>query len=106
MEYKNKIKNPYIATEVEVNTQNPYISGMNFQAQPQTSPLFNGFDTKNFLIGAAIGVIGGYLLSNENAQKALFKTIAKGSELFQATIEEMKERYEDAKAEMQAQAEQ
>ena len=101
MEYKNKMKNPYIATEVEINTQNPYINGMNSPQPLQTSPIANGFDAKNFLIGAAIGAIGGYLLTNENAQKALFKTIAKGSALFQASIEEMKERFEDAKAEME-----
>lgn len=61
-----------------------------------------GFDTNKFLIGLAIGAAGAYLLTNENAQKALFKTFAKGSELFTAGIEEMKERFEDAKAEMEA----
>jgi hypothetical protein len=41
-------------------------------------------------------------LTNEKAQKAIFKTVAKGSKLFQTGIEEMKERMEDAKAELEA----
>lgn len=96
-------QNPYInqpnqAQDVNLVNQNPYI---NANANTPTGPL--GFDTNKFLIGAAIGAIGAYILTNENAQKAIFKTVAKGSALFSAGIEEMKERFEDAKAEMEAQ---
>jgi len=83
--------NPYFLQTTQ-NQQNP---------QVPTSTIM-GIDTKNFLIGAAIGVAGTYLLTNENAQKAIFKTIAQGSSMFQAGIEEMKERFEDAKAELEA----
>lgn len=83
--------NPYFLQTTQ-NQQNPQVS---------TSTIM-GIDTKNFLIGAAIGAAGAYLLTNENAQKAIFKTIAQGSSMFQAGIEEMKERFEDAKAELEA----
>lgn len=79
-------------------------SGMMGQINPPANnpSLFDSFDTSNFLKGAAIGAIAAYLLTNEDAQKKIFKTFAKGTEMFQAGIEEMKERFEDAKAEMDA----
>lgn len=101
MEHQSKT-NPYINTQNTANAstyavpQNPYI---NTTAQDS---LFGTFDTKNFLVGAAIGALGAYILTNENAQKAIFKTIAGGSQMFQAGIEELKERYEDAQAELEA----
>ncbi|MDY0364551.1 MAG: YtxH domain-containing protein [Arcobacteraceae bacterium] len=100
---QNTQKNPYIKSQTTVDTtntiQNPYI---NNTTATQTSSIFDNFDTKNFLIGATIGAIGAYLLTNEKAQKALFKTIAGSSEMFQAGVEELKEKYEDAKAELEA----
>ncbi|MDY0321208.1 MAG: YtxH domain-containing protein [Arcobacteraceae bacterium] len=90
--------NPYINTQNTANTmpKNPYIN----TATPDS--ILGAFDTKNFLVGAVIGVLGTYILTNENAQKTIFKTIAGGSQMFQAGIEELKERYEDAKAELEA----
>jgi len=103
---------------------NPYINnGMNQQQksieqQPVTNPYYNdqpmqpvqnsvtsSFDTGNFLKGALIGAVGAYLLTNEDAQKKIFKTFAKGADMFGAGIEEMKERLEDAKAELEAERE-
>lgn len=125
-------KNPYIGQEegmaqgrvdaqsaasqnMNLNNQNPYYinmnnnninrnSGLMGQMNPPVNnpSLFDSFDTTNFLKGAAIGAIGAYLLTNEDAQKTIFKTVAKGTEMFQAGIEEMKERFEDVKAEMEA----
>ncbi len=89
----NQPQQPLQQTPANQQAQNPQIPALD---QPM------GFDTNKFLIGLAIGAAGAYLLTNENAQKALFKTFAKGSELFTAGIEEMKERFEDAKAEMEA----
>ncbi len=93
--------NPYINTNDNVNlvNQNPYINNTT-----TTPNLLGSFDTQKFLIGAAVGALGAYLLTNENAQKTLFKTVAKGGALFSAGIEEMKERFEDAKAEMEAES--
>ncbi len=75
-------------------------SGVN-SVSSQNSSLLGSFDTAGFLKGAAIGAIGAYLLTNEKAQKTIFKTIAKATTLVQAGVEEMKERYEDAKAEIE-----
>ena len=91
--------NPYInkAEDVNIVNQNPYID-----QNPTTSNLLGSFDSSKFLLGAIVGAVGAYILTNENAQKTIFKTVAKGSALFSAGIEEMKERFEDAKAEMEA----
>ena len=98
-------RNPYIRDMSSIN-QNPYNS-TNSQLTAQQDPsltdsLLGSFDTENFIKGALIGAVGAYLLTNENAQKAIFKTVAKGTQIFQAGMEEMKERYEDAKAEVDA----
>ena len=67
-----------------------------------TNSLLSSFDTEDFLKGALIGAVGAYLLTNETAQKTIFKTVAKGTQMFQAGMEEIKERFEDAKAELEA----
>ncbi|MFA7083859.1 MAG: YtxH domain-containing protein [Arcobacteraceae bacterium] len=82
MELKSIKKNPFIDSEKK--------------------DIFGNFNTQKFLIGVAIGAVGAYILSNENAQKNLFKAVAKGNELFHTGIEELKERFEDAEAEMHA----
>ena len=87
--------------------QNPYINhGMN-PVQNNQSPVNNqitqnGFNSSDFIKGALIGAAATYLLTNKNAQESILKAFGKGSELFSAGIEELKERYEDAKAQMQA----
>lgn len=88
--------------------KNPYIKQANNAISPVTAlpnQIMGAFNTKQFVIGALIGAVGAYLLTNEKAQKALFKTVAKGTQAFQAGIEEMKERFEDAKAELSVEQE-
>lgn len=83
--------------------KNPYIKQNHESTNPLSAipnQIMGTFNTKQFVIGALIGAVGAYLLTNEKAQKALFKTVAKGTQAFQAGIEEMKERFEDAKAEL------
>lgn len=85
--------------------QNPYINqNINpLQSPMQTNtPVQNGFFNGDFVKGALIGAAVTYLLTNKNAQEGIFKAFGKGSELFSAGIEELKERYEDAKAQMQS----
>lgn len=101
MSQEVKVNNPYIQTEVQTATADAAVATTTATAVA-TPSLTAGFDTRNFLLGALVGAVGAYVLTNENAQKAIFKTIAKGSSMFQAGIEEMKERFEDAKAEMEA----
>jgi hypothetical protein len=94
-------------TGVNIN-QNPYIN-QNFnplQNPQQAMPTQSGFNNGDFIKGALLGAALTYFLTNKNAQDGLFKAFGKGSELFSAGIEELKERYEDAKAQMQAQQEQ
>lgn len=96
---------------------NPYIQNLNSnptsqnsQPTPNTQPkqsnqngfldgIFSGSNGSDFLKGALIGAAATYILTNENAQRAIFKGFAKLSTLFECGLEELKERYEDAKAE-------
>lgn len=51
---------------------------------------------QGLLVGAAVT----FLLTNENVQKALFRGVARVIGTVQGGIEEMKERYHDAEAEL------
>lgn len=61
------------------------------------------FNAAGFLKGALIGGVVAYVLTNEKAQQAIFSAIVKGSNLVQAGFEELKERFEDVKAEIESQ---
>ena len=95
--------NPYIKNVNSTSNQ----SNLNFQNTQNNQNTQNGFldgvfgsngsgDFLNFLL---IGAAATYILTNENAQRAIFKGFAKISTLFECGLEELKERYEDAKAE-------
>jgi hypothetical protein len=86
MSKKNKKTNPYIK-----NQQNGGLLNTNF-----------GFKGGDFVVGALIGAGIAYVLTNEKASKAVLKTLAKGTNFLQAGFEELKERFEDAKAEIEA----
>ena len=96
---QNMGQNPYY-NDNNMNNQMPNQNPKQAQQPSMMNSLYGSFDTSNFLKGAAIGAIGAYLLTNENAQKTIFKGVAKATEMLQAGAEEMKERFEDAKAEM------
>lgn len=101
-------RNQNLQTGANIN-QNPYI---NQNVNPIQTPIQNQVTSQNsflnndFVKGALLGAAVTYLLTNKNAQDTIFKAFGKGSELFSAGIEELKERYEDMKAQMQAQQEQ
>lgn len=61
------------------------------------------FNAAGFVKGLVIGGIAAYVLTNPKAQECLFKAIVKGGALINAGIEELKERFEDVKAELEAQ---
>lgn len=85
------------------NKNNPYINknNQNSNTTNDIGVIFGNQDSqRDFIKGALIGAVATFLLTNENAQRTLFKGFAKVSELFEAGIEELKERYEDAKAEV------
>lgn len=90
---------------------NPYINQQNMNPQTNINPMNGqvnpvqgqtGFTNSDFLKGALVGAAVTFLLTNKGAQESLMKAASKGSELFQAGMEEMKERYEDARASMEA----
>mgnify|MGYP003461914898 FL=1 len=95
--------NPYIKNVNSTSNQ----SNLNFQNTQNNQNTQNGFldgvfgsnGSGDFLKGVLIGAAATYILTNENAQRAIFKGFAKISTLFECGLEELKERYEDAKAE-------
>ena len=94
-------QNPYINQQANMdpNAVNPMANNIPVQ-QPQ-SIITNGDFVKGALIGAAVT----FLLTNKGAQDSIIKAVSKGNEFFQAGMEEMKERYEDARAQMDAKQE-
>ena len=91
-------------TNMSLN-QNPYVNQQNVNPNPNqvdANANNSAFNTGDFVKGALVGAALTYLLTNKGAQENIMKAASKGSELFQAGMEEMKERFEDAKAEMEA----
>ncbi|MDR1614808.1 MAG: hypothetical protein LBS26_04480 [Campylobacteraceae bacterium] len=60
-----------------------------------------GFTGGDFVVGALVGAAVTYVLTNKEASAAVMKTLAKSTNFLQAGFEELKERFEDAKAEVQ-----
>jgi hypothetical protein len=106
------MNNPYIN---EDNAENA--SAVNNVATTQPSAIDNAinnaakdlpfipenFNTAGFVKGLVLGGIAAYVLTNPKAQECVFKAIIKGGELINAGIEELKERFEDVKAELDSQ---
>ena len=94
--------NPYINQNQNQQT-NPYIN-QNIQqnAMQEQKSQNQGFNNGDFLKGALIGASVTFLLTNKTTKEAVFGGLSKGNELIQAGIEELKERVEDAKAQMEA----
>ncbi|MFV0562993.1 YtxH domain-containing protein [Malaciobacter mytili] len=82
--------------------QNPYINQTPTNVQNMQNGQNSGFNSGDFIKGALIGAAVTYLLTNKGAQENIMKAVSKGTELFQAGMEELKERMEDAKAAMEA----
>lgn len=94
--------------------ENPYIQNSNNQTPSAFDTKINetlkdlpfipeNFNTAGFLKGVVIGGAIGYILTNEKAQQAIFKAIVKAGNMINIASEELKERFEDAKAEFAAQ---
>ena len=113
--------NPYIAKDLSedsakdsrcatcganlgANQSANFSANQNTNTQNTTSAISSFLNSGNsqtdFLKGAFIGAVATFILTNKDAQKAIFKGFAKISSLFEMGIEELKERYEDAKAEV------
>ena len=101
-QYEHNIEN---TRETKNTNINPYINKNISPSQPNTNASLNassnGFNQGDFIKGALIGAAVTFLLTNKGAQETLMNAASKGNELFQAGMEEIKERYEDARASME-----
>ncbi len=71
---------------------------------PAASTLGVNVQDTNFWKGALLGAAVTLLVTNESVQKGVVKTVSKLTAAAQTGIEEMKEKFEDAKAEAQAES--
>ena len=67
----------------------------------QSRPVFN-FSNDRFLKGLLIGAAATYLLTNETVQRTAIKGAVKAWSFLQGGVEEIKERFQDAEAELHA----
>ncbi|BCX79176.1 YtxH domain-containing protein [Campylobacter sp. 19-13652] len=99
------MKNPYINENMQNKAPQSTLDKSINEAASNMPFVPENFNTAGFLKGLAVGAIGAYLLTNEKAQQTLFRAIIKGGALLNAGFEELKERFEDAKAEIAAEEE-
>lgn len=71
-----------------------------YQSQ-QSSPFFN-ISNDRFLKGLLIGAAATYLLTNESVQRTMIKGAVKAWSFVRGGVEEIKERFHDAEAELHA----
>ncbi|WP_242464034.1 hypothetical protein [Thiococcus pfennigii] len=74
-----------------------------YAARP-AAPFFN-FSNDRFVKGLLIGAAATYLVTNEGVQRAVIKGVVRTWSMLQGGIEEIKERFEDAEAELHHDAE-
>lgn len=63
-----------------------------------------GLLNERFLKGLLIGAAAAYILTNENVQRTAIKGAVKAWSLLQGGVEELKERFRDAEAEIRAES--
>lgn len=76
------------------------MAGVGYPAQ--SSPSFFNLGNDRFLKGLLIGAAAAYLLTNESVQRTAIKGVVKLWGGLQGGVEEIKERFHDAEAEIQA----
>lgn len=72
---------------------------------PDHSPILRVLTSGNFLTGLLVGGLTTLVLTQPGVQRALFRTAAKTANLITAGVAEAKERFHDAEAEVQQEAE-
>lgn len=70
--------------------------------QPQTQTPFINYTNDRFLKGVLIGAAAAYVLTNESVQRSAIKGAIKVWSMLQGGVEEIKERFHDAEAEIRA----
>lgn len=91
-----------------MSPQGMYPQGMGYPMYapyyPQQNSGLFGFANDRFLKGLLIGAAAAYLLTNENVQRTAIKGAVKAWGLLQGGVEELKERFHDAEAEIRAES--
>ncbi|MDR0747563.1 MAG: hypothetical protein LBE89_06710 [Helicobacteraceae bacterium] len=64
--------------------------------------IFGGEPREQFIKGALLGGAAAFLLTNKSAQEAIFKAIVRLGTAGAEAFEEMKDRFEEAKAQVEA----
>ncbi len=109
-QYDMNIESSRKVNNTNVVNQNPYLNqnvgnnlpmNANNKANNQAG-MMGGFNQSDFIKGALIGAAVTFLLTNKGAQEKVMGAASKASDLFQAGMEEIKERYEDARAQMES----
>lgn len=86
--------------------ENYYYQSNPYMPSPKSSfNIFGETPSDKLLRGLLIGGAAAYILTNENAQKAIIKTGVKLFETLAGGVEEFKEKIMDAKAELEAEKE-
>lgn len=76
-----------------------------YPVYPPRYPQQNGgLLNERFLKGLLIGAAAAYILTNENVQRTAIKGAVKAWSLLQGGVEELKERFRDAEAEIRAES--
>jgi hypothetical protein len=78
-----------------------YAPGFQAPAARATAPSSH-LTNPRFLKGALFGAVAAYLLTNETVQQNAINTAVRAWSMVQGGIEEMKERFRDAEAELHA----
>lgn len=97
----NQVQNPYYGQNIG---QNYGYHSPNASIFPKIN-IFGETPSDKFLRGLLIGGAAAYILTNENAQKAIIKTGVKLFGSLAGGVEEFKEKIMDAKAELEAEKE-
>jgi hypothetical protein len=71
-------------------------------AQGSGAAGFFNFGNARFVTGILVGAAATFLLTNETVQRAAIRTVVRGWMAMQGGFEEVKERFRDAAAEIQA----
>lgn len=109
MYYQAHAQNQQSVTDTAATPESRvYAVPQNYPAQPPAPApsTFLGFDISSatFWKGAVIGAGVTLLVTSETVQKAVVKTVSKGMAAASAGVEELKEKFEDARAEVEAEA--
>lgn len=70
----------------------------------QNSGSLLNFTNDRFIKGVLIGAAAAYLLTNESVQRTIIKSAVRTWSLVQSSVEEVKERFHDAEAEIHAES--